>query len=173
MTAHTRVSSMAEVLIICVWGRLARSGTTSEWGGRAGGADFLGSSSSRAVSAACVCMGRAAKAAEPFRLVAQKQTGVNAHEHTEMWTGMCLECCEFTCRCCHAQGLPGLFVSRQGPCMPPPASCPHLGTQAPLSCRISSPPSGVTAQSKPRANLVSRGPPPVITDSFKIQAPKS
>lgn len=171
MTVHTRVSSTAEVLIICVWERLARSGTASEWGGRAA---FLGSSSSsRAVSAACVCMGRAAKAAEPFRLVSQKQTGLNGHEHTEMWTGICLKCCGFTCRCCHAQALPGLFVSRQGPCMPPPASCPHLDTQAPLSCRISSPPSGVTAQSKPRAILVSRSRPPVITDSFKIQAPKS
>lgn len=30
VTVHARVSSMAEVLIICVWGRLARSGTTSE-----------------------------------------------------------------------------------------------------------------------------------------------
>lgn len=68
---YTRVSSMAEVLIIRVWGRLAGSGTTSEWGGRAGGADFL-ASSSRAVSAACVCMGGAAKATEPFKLLAHK-----------------------------------------------------------------------------------------------------
>lgn len=29
-------SSVAEVLITCVWGRLAQSGTTSERGGRAG-----------------------------------------------------------------------------------------------------------------------------------------
>lgn len=126
MTVHTRVSPVAEVLIICVWGRLARFGTTSERGGRAGGADFLGSSS-RAVSAVYVCVGGAAKAAEPFKLVAQKQMGENAHEHTGMWTGMCLrmECrrCGFTCRRrgCHGQGLTGLFVSRQGPCMPPPA----------------------------------------------------
>lgn len=157
VTVHTRVSSMAEVLIICVWGRLARSGTTSEWRGRAGGADFL-RSSSRAVSAACVCTGGAAKAAEPFKLLAQKQMSVNAHEHTGMWTGVCLRMehkrCGFTCRSrgCHGQGLPGLFVSRQGLCMPPSAFCPHLDTQAPLSCRTSSPPSGVTAQSKPRAS---------------------
>lgn len=178
VTVHTRVSFMAEVLIICVWGRLARSGTTSEWRGRAGGADFL-RSSSRAVSAACVCTGGAAKAAEPFKLLAQNQMSVNAHEHTGMWTGVCLRMehkrCGFTCRSrgCHGQGLPGLFVSRQGLCMPPSAFCPHLDTQAPLSCRTSSPPSGVTAQSKPRASLVSHSPPPVITDFFKIQAQKS
>lgn len=119
MTVHPRVSSVAEVFIICVWGRLARSGTTSEWGGREGrGADFLGSSS-RAVSAACVCMGGAAKAAEPFKVLAQKQMGGNAREHA----GMCLRM-EHK-RCCHGQGLPGLSVSRQGPCIPSPG---HPGT---------------------------------------------
>lgn len=40
VTVHIRVSPVAEVLIICVWGRLARFGTTSEWGRRAGGVIF-------------------------------------------------------------------------------------------------------------------------------------